>query len=62
VRDRLNMPVSTANNARQAPRSAYWRGYLDGSPFILVVEFFGLLFGVVSASKVSLYSMQYLLT
>lgn len=31
-----------------ANKSAFWRGFLDCSPFILVVAPFGLLFGVVS--------------
>ncbi len=29
-------------------RSAYWRGFRDGAPFILVIAPFGMLFGVVA--------------
>jgi hypothetical protein len=55
------LPVSSSNNARQASRSAYWRGYLDYSPFILVTAPFEQLFGAVCAAMARRYLMQYLL-
>jgi predicted branched-subunit amino acid permease len=34
--------------AHTTPKKAYWRGFRDGAPFLLVIVPFGLLFGVVA--------------